>query len=200
MAIDSGDADCTTGLSGAIYSAWIADPTNGFLDPLPAGAVALLKAQSYRWAVAIADAHNADAPLPGVQFTAPLANDFASTSSSWTDVTGMVLPVLADGLYEFEFVAPFYAAAAQTLEVRLTGPTAPTRLSAEVSLNGAVYGVPEAFASAVEVGGGNGLVRVRVFLKNGSSAGSVQLQAHIGTNGQAWGVRAGAFVRFAKVG
>jgi hypothetical protein len=32
--IDAGDADCTTGLSGEIYSAWVADSRNGFALPL----------------------------------------------------------------------------------------------------------------------------------------------------------------------
>ena len=60
MAITAGDSACTTGLSGAIYSAWSGDAANGFSSPLSAPQLAMVKAQCYRWAVAIANAHNAD--------------------------------------------------------------------------------------------------------------------------------------------
>jgi hypothetical protein len=58
MAISAGDSNCTNGLSGAIYSQWLADAAAG-LSPLPA-AVIIAKAMCYRWAIAIATAHNAD--------------------------------------------------------------------------------------------------------------------------------------------
>jgi hypothetical protein len=61
MAILDGDAECTTGLSAAIYSYWLSDPNNGFTSPLTTAQRKLLKVQCYQWARAIAAAHNADA-------------------------------------------------------------------------------------------------------------------------------------------
>jgi hypothetical protein len=62
MAILDGDAECTTGLSAAIYSYWLSDPNNGFTSPLTTAQRKLLKVQCFQWARAIAAAHNADAP------------------------------------------------------------------------------------------------------------------------------------------
>jgi hypothetical protein len=60
MAILDGDAECTTGLSAAIYSYWLSDPNNGFTSPLTTAQRKLLKVQCFQWARAIAAAHNAD--------------------------------------------------------------------------------------------------------------------------------------------
>jgi hypothetical protein len=61
MAINAGDAACSTGLSGSIFAYWLFDPDNGFSPQLTTEQLRLLKAQCYQWARAIAAAHNADA-------------------------------------------------------------------------------------------------------------------------------------------
>ncbi len=58
MAISAGDAGCTTGLSGAIWAAWSADGAAGLASS--GSGIAAAKAMIYRWAVAIANAHNSD--------------------------------------------------------------------------------------------------------------------------------------------
>jgi hypothetical protein len=53
MALSAGDSGCTSGLSGAIYSAWTSDANNGFSSPLSTAQQTLLKAMCYRLASAI---------------------------------------------------------------------------------------------------------------------------------------------------
>jgi hypothetical protein len=54
MALDAGNSACTTGLSGALYTAWTGDATNGFSSPLTTGQTAVVKSLCYQWAVSIA--------------------------------------------------------------------------------------------------------------------------------------------------
>jgi hypothetical protein len=76
MSLDAGDAACTHGLSKRLYDNWTGDTAhNGFINPLPAGAQALLKSQCYQVALGIVaevqadfvagDAHTTNAQVLG---------------------------------------------------------------------------------------------------------------------------------------
>ena len=80
MAISAGDAGCTTGLSAAIYTAWTGDAANGFSSPLTAAQISMVKAMCYRWAVAIANAHNSD----GVSSTVSVQDEGVAQGAAGT--------------------------------------------------------------------------------------------------------------------
>lgn len=54
MALNAGDAACTTGLSGRMYANWTGDTTNnGFTNPLSGAQQTMLKSMCYQFALAI---------------------------------------------------------------------------------------------------------------------------------------------------
>lgn len=53
MALNPGNAACTSGLSQRIYDGWTGDAAMGLPAPLPAASATILKAMAYRIAVAV---------------------------------------------------------------------------------------------------------------------------------------------------
>lgn len=53
MALLAGDSACSTGLAKAIYDGLVGDAACGFSSPMSAGQTAIVKAISYRVAVAV---------------------------------------------------------------------------------------------------------------------------------------------------
>lgn len=99
MSVNAGDAACTTGLSGSIWSAWSADGA-AMLAGSPSG-IAAAKAMIYRWSVAIASAHNGDAVV-GEVWTAR-SSDLTWTTSGQQS-TGLSFSMAASEVWAFEFV------------------------------------------------------------------------------------------------
>ena len=58
MTVAAGNTACTTGLSAAIYNAWVADANSGFSASLTTAQTNMIKAQCYDFAQAIAAAVN----------------------------------------------------------------------------------------------------------------------------------------------
>jgi len=84
IAIDEGNPACTSGMSQKVYDGWTGDPANGFISPLPASAVTLLKAQCYRWCKGIAEQLEVDLgslPGPGSWAAATLINGWANVGT-----------------------------------------------------------------------------------------------------------------------
>jgi hypothetical protein len=70
MALNAGNAACTTGLSKRIYDTWTADtPNNGFIVPLNAAADASIKSLCHSIAVAVVAEIQADAVVAGSAVT-----------------------------------------------------------------------------------------------------------------------------------
>jgi hypothetical protein len=55
MALNAGNADCTTGLSQRLYVYWTASSESGFVDPLTSDAARMIKAQCYAFARGVVD-------------------------------------------------------------------------------------------------------------------------------------------------
>lgn len=58
MSVNAGNADCTSGMSGAIYDALIGDSRNGFANPLPQSGQDAVKAICWAIAQKVCDAVN----------------------------------------------------------------------------------------------------------------------------------------------
>lgn len=63
MALNAGNAECTTGLSKRVYDYWVADARSGFVSPLNAAAIDCIRAQSYAIARAVVDEIAANAAV-----------------------------------------------------------------------------------------------------------------------------------------
>lgn len=61
MALNAGDASCTTGLSKRIFDNWTADPSSGFMSPLTPAADGAVKSLCYAVAKAVVDEIQANA-------------------------------------------------------------------------------------------------------------------------------------------
>lgn len=130
-----------------------------------------------------------------------------AVANTLADVTGLTFPVVAGGVYWFEFVVPYTAAAATTgSRWTLNGPAAPTMLSgtSEYTLTATTktlnsftaYGIPAA-ASASSLTAGN-VATVWGMIKP-SSDGDVQLQFASEVSGSAIVAKAGAVCRWMRV-
>jgi hypothetical protein len=65
MALNAGAADCSTGLSLRIYTAWTSAAGAGFVSPLTAGAIAAIQAQCHAIALAVVAEIQANAVVTG---------------------------------------------------------------------------------------------------------------------------------------
>lgn len=67
MAMDRGDAECTTGLSKRIFDFWTGDARNGFISPLDGDALDSVKAVCWATARAVYDeiTENAETDVDG---------------------------------------------------------------------------------------------------------------------------------------
>lgn len=74
MALNAGDAGCTTGLSGRIYTNWTGAAANGFSVPLSSDQTAAVKALCYAVALAVVDEIMANASVQ----TLVQADDFGA--------------------------------------------------------------------------------------------------------------------------
>ena len=119
----------------------------------------------------------------------------------------------ANGVYEIEFVLPVIAASTGAGPIfTMTGPASPTWIAAmaegfnaSLANTAAIWTTPTAwgaqlYSSAVPSTTNAAFFRVHAVLRNGANAGTVQLQVKTSSGGTSVTVKAGAFVRYAKIG
>ena len=94
MALNAGNANCTTGLSKRVYDYLVADSRNGFVDPLTDAGRDAVRALCYAVGRAVVDEITANADVTitpsdsglqradGVETQAPLANKVLTSAIS----------------------------------------------------------------------------------------------------------------------
>jgi hypothetical protein len=213
-AIAPGPSDCSTGFSSRIYSQLIGDTSrNGFQgNAIPGDWHDMVKAICYAAAKGVADELNADSYAPAVAvetFSAPKASDQSTTSTSFADVTGLSFSIVASGVYEYEFVLPVVSADdLHYMPVRLTGPASPTAVYSDyrtLASGGGAAVDTSAVAFSVEMtsaqlGTTVTMASIRGIVRNGTNAGTVQLQFRSDASGFTRTIKAGAFVRYMQIG
>lgn len=191
------------------------------------GADVVLNSAATRTAGALADFQNNGTPKLTVDYAGEFSvcggmacgvafktdADQTEASASMTNVTGMAFPVLANGLYFFEiFFTGDVNNSSGGVEIRFTGPAAPTKV--DISYNGrgpvgsAVGGAgttayATAFSSAIGTTSSSANIRaighVVGFIQNGANAGTVQMQfARGGAAGTAT-IYKGAVLRWRRI-
>lgn len=133
------------------------------------------------------------------------AND-AVTGTTMQNVAGLSFPVLANADYFAEFFLTANTSATAIHQVQLTGPAAPTKavMGAQGIFGTTVSGFGAAgFSTAFQIQPANitteASVVIRLHLRNGANAGTVQLQHNTNTAGQTATIFAGSNVRYQRV-
>jgi len=122
-----------------------------------------------------------------------VTSDWTSSSTTFTDVTGLSFAVEANGNYTAELVLYCIGGSSgQGLKFKVTGPASPTSVliailgntssnssfQTEIQTSFSATPASQAYCAGSSV---TGMVRIRITVINGANAGTVQLQADNGT-------------------
>jgi hypothetical protein len=213
MALTAGAVDCSSGFSSRLYNQLIGDTTrNGFQGNTPPAAWQdMVKSICYAAAKGVTDELNAQGYAPPIvpkeAFSTPLASDF-STSVITFSSSGVNFPIAANDVVAYDFEIPSTTNAGTTgMKLQLTGPASPlavhSHLFAIDNTDKPVFFQATAFSTVLNIvtsmGSAERLHRLTGLIRNGTNAGTVDLQAASNINANQITIKAGAFVRYAKV-
>lgn len=132
--------------------------------------------------------------------------DQAISSTSLTNVTDLVFPVVANSVYSFEFLVPFSSVALTTgIGLAVSCPASPALLSYQAEIPFAADGVDATWIGSGTASGdtilSTGVVAINTVylarltgvLRNGANAGNLQVQARSEVNASAVTVKSGAW-------
>ena len=122
-------------------------------------------------------------PVGAVKYARQTADVTKNANTTLADLTGMSFAVAASEVWAFEFIMFGKSAAAADYKFTLTGPATPTAISfgalSSEDAPAASAVVAGAFGDTIACGGAVGTIqtlRVNGLLRNGATAGTVQIQ------------------------